>query len=99
MHHSAKNTIPLVEFKTHASAILNEINDSGAPYVITQNGKASAVVVSAASWDLVNKRIEVLEDLARAAADIAAGKTVTSDEIRGHFADRYASATGQRSAV
>ncbi len=99
MDHRTADTIPLAEFKSRISAILNEMNEPGAAYLLTQNGRAGAVVVPAAVWDSLHARIEILEDLARAAADIAGGDTMTSDDIREHFRNRYSTVTGHRPLV
>lgn len=51
----AEDTVPIGEFKTHASAYVRRVKETRGPVVITQNGRAAAVVVSA-------QRYEELED-------------------------------------
>ena len=48
--------VPIAEFKTHASRIMRRLKAEGRPIVITQRGKAAAVLVPAADFDRLMER-------------------------------------------
>lgn len=51
---------PLTEFRQHSSAIVKEIAESSTPMMLTQNGKAAAVVVSPDMWETMTKSLTMM---------------------------------------
>ncbi|HVV88317.1 MAG TPA: type II toxin-antitoxin system Phd/YefM family antitoxin [Kofleriaceae bacterium] len=52
----AEDLVPIAEFKTHASRLLRRMGRTLRPLVITQNGKAAAVVLTPAEYDALGGR-------------------------------------------
>ena len=50
----SEDVVPLGEFKAHASKILRQLNDTGRPVLITQNGKPAGVLITASEFDRLN---------------------------------------------
>ena len=50
----------LSEFRQHSSALVKEIAESSTPLLLTQNGKAAAVVVSPDMWENMNKSLTMM---------------------------------------
>lgn len=67
---------PISYFKAHAAEILTELEESGEPVAITQNGEVKAVVQDIASFERVQETLALLKLLALGTADIEAGRTV-----------------------
>ena len=44
--HAARSIVPLGKFKAKASRYLRQLGEDGEPLVVTQNGRAAAVVLS-----------------------------------------------------
>ncbi len=59
---------PIGELSSHARQIRRQIKRTGRPVVITVNGRAELVVLSAAPFDKVN-RLHLIDMLDRASAD------------------------------
>lgn len=68
--------LPIHEFKAKASAILGRVRKTGRPVVVTQNGRASAVVISARDFDRVRRTLAVNLEVEAALAEVEAGRVV-----------------------
>ena len=66
---------PISYVKANAAEIIAELNDGGAPIVITQNGEAKAVLQDVREYEQTQETLALLKILALAKRDIAAGNT------------------------
>ncbi|MBE0417816.1 MAG: type II toxin-antitoxin system Phd/YefM family antitoxin [Coriobacteriia bacterium] len=67
------NIVPISDLRQDASGIVKRASASGEPVFITQRGRASAVLVSAGTYERTQHELEILRMLAKGEADIAAG--------------------------
>ena len=67
------NIVPISELRQDASSIVREASASGDPVFITQHGRASAVLMSAGTYERTQRELEILRILAQGEADIQAG--------------------------
>jgi prevent-host-death family protein len=67
---------PLSEFRAGIASFVKQINDTHRPMVLTQRGRAVAVLVGAHEYQRMQQRLELLEDIYRAEAQIEAGEGV-----------------------
>ena len=67
------NIVPISELRQDASAIVKRASASGDPVFITQHGRASAVLVSAGSYERTQRELQILRILAQGEADIESG--------------------------
>lgn len=67
------NIVPISELRQDASSIVKQAAASGDPVFITQNGRASAVLLSAGAYERTQRELEILRMLAQGGADIQAG--------------------------
>ncbi|MDZ4178696.1 MAG: type II toxin-antitoxin system Phd/YefM family antitoxin [Coriobacteriia bacterium] len=65
--------IPISDLRQDAAGIIRRVAASDEPVVITQRGRASAVLVSADAYERTQHENEILRMLARGDAEIAAG--------------------------
>jgi len=70
----ASNIVPVTDFRQDAAAVLSRVARSKEPLVITQRGRAAAVLVSVDAHDRSEHERELLYLLARGESEIAAGK-------------------------
>ena len=77
-----KDVHPLSEFRAKASQLIEDAQNSGRPMVITQNGKPTAVMVSASAWEDLMEDIALIRRRAEAEADLKAGRTYSSAQVR-----------------
>ena len=73
--------VPISQLRQDASAIVKRASATGDPVFITQHGRASAVLVSAGTYERTQRELEVLRILAEGEADIEAGVGVDLDVV------------------
>ena len=61
--HFDQDIQPLSDFRAGAASFIRQINETKRPIVITQRGKGVAVVIDVAEYELMQKKIELLEQL------------------------------------
>jgi prevent-host-death family protein len=66
--------IPITDLRQDAARVLRRVRDSKEPVVITQRGRATAVMMSAEAYERSEHDRELLRLLARGEKEIAAGK-------------------------
>jgi prevent-host-death family protein len=76
-----QDLIPLSEFKTHASKILNQIQRSKRSVVITQNGKAAGVLLHPEEFDRLYEQEDFLSALAEGLEDMRDGRTLSDSQL------------------
>ena len=80
--------IPVSDLQRQAAQILSDLNKSSEPVIITQRGRASAVMVSAKRYAEIEEYLQAFDDdeldtlIAEGEFDIAAGNTLTNDEVK-----------------
>jgi prevent-host-death family protein len=73
--------IPISDLRQDTAGVIKRAAASDEPVVITQRGRASAVLVSARSYERTQHELEILRILARGEADIQAGVGYELDEV------------------
>ena len=66
--------IPITDLRQDTATVLRRIRESKEPVVITQRGRAAAVMMSAETYERAEHDRELLRLLARGEREIAAGK-------------------------
>jgi prevent-host-death family protein len=85
----SEDIVPLSEFKAHASEWLKKIAQTGAPIVITQNGRAAAVLVSPGEFDALTERGRLLQAVAEGIADADRGRLTDHESMVAEMTSRY----------
>lgn len=73
--------IPISDLRQDASAVLNRVKSSATPLVITQRGRASAVLLSVEAYERGQSELEILRLLAAGEQDITAGKGHALEDV------------------
>ena len=73
--------IPVTDLRQDAAAALKRARDSRQPVVITQRGRAAAVLVSIETYKAAEHERELLRLLAKGDREIAAGKGHDLDSV------------------
>ena len=66
--------IPITDLRQDAATVLRRVRESRAPVVITQRGRAAAIMMSAEAYERAEHDRELLRLLARGEKESAAGK-------------------------
>jgi prevent-host-death family protein len=96
-----RKIIPITDLQRQSSQIVNELSKSDEPVVITQRGRAAAVLLSAERYSRIEEDLNRLDELEmlhlveRGLEDFAAGRTLSQKEVRARLEKKYA-ATSER---
>ncbi len=77
----SKNIVSLSYFKNKASKMLHEVQSSHRPLVITQNGKAAAVLISPSDFDLLTEQARFVDAVQRGLTDVQNGRLVSDEDL------------------
>ena len=72
---------PITYLKSKAADILNQINETHRPVIITQNGEPRAVLQDPKSYENMRNAIGLLKLISQAEDDIKTGKTITQESV------------------
>jgi prevent-host-death family protein len=72
---------PITYMKTRAAELVDSVADSGRTVVITQNGRARAVVVGAETYQAWQDALGLLRLASMGEADVAKGRTSPQAEV------------------
>ena len=66
--------VPVSDFRQGAAALLRRVRDSKEPVVVTQRGRAAAVLLSVEEYERREHNFEILRLLAQGEREVAAGE-------------------------
>ena len=73
--------MPVTDLRRDAAAALKRVRATKQPLVITQRGRAAAVMLSIESFEQAEREGELLRVLARGEKEIAAGDGIELDDV------------------
>jgi len=68
--------------KRQATRILSDLRDSGEPVLITEHGKPSAYLVDVESYEQMQRRMNILEGIARGERAVLENRTFSHAEAK-----------------
>lgn len=77
---------PVTEVKRKATQIIARLRKDRVPVLITERGRSAAVLVDVESWDDLQRRLAVLEGIARGERAFAEGRVVSHAQARKRLA-------------
>jgi len=72
---------PVTYLKSRAAELLNQINETHRPVIITQNGEPRAVLQDPVSYENMRNAIGILKLVSAGEADIREGRVVAQEDI------------------
>ncbi len=72
--------------KRHATELLSDLERDKEPILITQHGLPAAYMVDVETFELQQRRISILEGIARGEKALAEGRTMTHEEVERRLA-------------
>ena len=73
--------VPITDLRQDSSAVLKRVRSSGEPVIITQRGRAAAVLLSVEEYERTENERQILLLLARGEKEIAQGVGHTLDDV------------------
>ena len=80
--HFDQDIQPLSDFRAGAASFIKQINETRRPIVITQRGKGVAVVLDVSVYEAMQEKIELLEEIQKAEAQLSAGLGISNEDAR-----------------
>ena len=80
--HFDKDIQPLSNFRAGAASFIRQINQTRRPIVITQRGKGVALVIDVSEYEAMQEKIELLEEVQKAEAQLSAGQGISNSDAR-----------------
>jgi len=80
---------PITYMKTHSAELVEAVNETRSPVVITQNGVARAIVMDAASYDRLQSALALLKLLSQSDAEYRKGQWKTQQDVEAEFEARF----------
>ncbi len=68
--------------KRQATKILSELHDSKEPVLITEHGKPSAYLVDVEDYDALQRRMQILEGIARGESAVQEGRVLSHAQAK-----------------
>jgi prevent-host-death family protein len=72
---------PVTYLKSRAADLLNQINETHRPVIITQNGEPRAILQDPKSYENMRNAIGILKLLSQGEADIRNGQTRLQEDV------------------
>lgn len=85
--------MPIGELKAHLSEKIRELKGRRRPLVITQNGKAAAVMLAPEEFDRLTTRARFVAAVQEGLADLDAGRVVGDEALGRRLDARFGSLT------
>jgi prevent-host-death family protein len=79
--HITNDIKPVTYLKSKAADLLNQINETRRPVIITQNGEPRAVLQDPESYENMRNAIGILKALSQGESDIKNGKIESQEEV------------------
>jgi prevent-host-death family protein len=77
----SQHIVSLSEFKARASKMIHDLQDSHRPLVITQNGKAAAVLISPADFDTLTEQVRFFDAVQQGLRDVELGRVIPDESL------------------
>lgn len=81
---------PLSEFRAGVASFVKQVHETRRPMVLTQRGRGVAVLMDVHEFELMQARLEILEDIYRAEEQLAAGEGVPHGQAKTRVLKRLA---------
>ncbi|MBI4700117.1 MAG: type II toxin-antitoxin system Phd/YefM family antitoxin [Deltaproteobacteria bacterium] len=85
----SENIVPVSELQAKAADWLQRLSESPEPIVITQNGKAAAVLLAPAAYDDLTERCRLVEAVEAGLADVEAGRVTAHEQVVAQMRGRF----------
>ena len=73
---------PLSEFRIQITSFIKQVHDTKRPLVITQHGKGVAVLMDAKEYEILQEKLELLQDIQTSISQIENGEGVTHNDAK-----------------
>lgn len=80
---------PVTEFRAHTSAVLEQIQSTKRPVVLTQHGRSAAVLLDVGVYESLLEELSLLRDVRTAESQLDAGMGIPHEVVEQRLRDSY----------
>lgn len=84
----SEDVVTVSEFKAHAADLLERAAKTGAPVVVTQNGKPAGVFLSPRAYDDLTERARFIAAVEEGLADSESDRGIPIEDVRKRLVER-----------
>ena len=92
----AEDIVPIGELKAHLSERIRDLRGRGRPLVVTQNGKAAAVLLAPEAFDRLTSQARFVSAVEEGLEDLEAKRVISHDELGKRLDARFGARTKAR---
>jgi prevent-host-death family protein len=85
----SENFVPVSQFKAQAADWLRRAGETGAPVVVTQNGKPAGVLLSPEAFDALTEQARFVAAVTAGLADAEADRVRPHRDVERRLRDRF----------
>ena len=76
---------PLTDLRRHTPETFQEAREQRVAFLVTDRGQPAGVILDPESWDLLNRRLDLLEQIALGMEDVAEGRMIPQEAVKESF--------------
>jgi len=80
---------PVTEFRSHTSAVLEQVQKTKRPVILTQHGRSAAVLLDVGAYEALVDEVAVIRDIRAAESQLDAGLGIPHEVVEKRLRDRY----------
>ena len=89
LFHPSVDVRPVTEFRAHTSAVLEQVQTTKRPVVLTQNGRSAAVLLDVGLYESLVEEVALARDVRTAEAQLDAGMGIPHEAVEARLRERY----------
>jgi prevent-host-death family protein len=78
--------VPVTEVKRRATEVIAALKKSGKAVIVTEHGREAAVMVGMETWNNLQRRLEILDLVAKGIGDLQAGRVIAQEAAKARLA-------------
>jgi prevent-host-death family protein len=83
------DVLPVTEFRSHTSAVLEQVQRTKRPVILTQHGRSAAVLLNVDVYEDLIEEVAVIRDIRTAEAQLDAGMGIPHEVVEKRLRERY----------
>ena len=80
---------PVTEFRANTSAILEQVQSTKRPVILTQHGRSAAVLLDVEVYESLMDEVAVLRDVGEGERQLDAGMGIPHEVVEGRLRETY----------
>ena len=80
---------PVTEFRAHTSDVIDQVQSTKRPVVLTQHGRSAAVLLDVEVYESLVEEVAIIRDLRASEAQLDAGMGTPHEDVEQRLRRRY----------